>query len=173
MATRPLLERIMAKVDKTSSPDGCWLWTGAKNGGYGGGYGVVFIEEKVVDGVRRQVFDRVHIVVYRLMVGPIPEGHVVDHVWTRGCRNRNCCNPDHLEPVTVVVNTQRGRDKNEAYCRNWHERTDENTEKLPSGWLRCLTCREESRTRQRERARERRRIAREERSAQAPIRRAA
>lgn len=36
--------------------------------------------------------------------GPIPEGKEIDHL----CRNRGCCNPDHLEAVTREVNSQRG-----------------------------------------------------------------
>lgn len=35
----------------------------------------------------------------------IPEGMTLDHL----CRVRNCCNPDHLEPVTQGENVNRGR----------------------------------------------------------------
>lgn len=42
--------------------------------------------------------------VYRSLVGEIPEGYVLDH----RCRVRACCNPAHLELVTVRVNTLRG-----------------------------------------------------------------
>ena len=35
----------------------------------------------------------------------MPEGLVIDHK----CRNRLCCNPDHLEAVTQAVNVQRGK----------------------------------------------------------------
>jgi hypothetical protein len=45
-----------------------------------------------------------HRVVYVLLVGEIPEGLILDHK----CRVRWCCNPEHLEPVTVQVNTIRG-----------------------------------------------------------------
>jgi hypothetical protein len=37
--------------------------------------------------------------------GPIPEGLQLDHL----CRNRACVNPDHVQPVTNAVNTQRGK----------------------------------------------------------------
>ena len=47
---------------------------------------------------------QVHIVVYELLVGPIPDGLVLDHT----CRVRLCANPAHLEPVTVRENTLRG-----------------------------------------------------------------
>lgn len=171
MATKTLEERLWPKVDKTSDPNGCWLWTGAVNGGSKGGYGLIWTyTERDEEGHRLQHFGRVHVVVYELLVGPVPEGHVLDHVWTRGCRNRHCCNPEHLEAVTQAVNVVRTVDKNQHYCPKWHERTPENTEVLRSGYRRCLTCREESRIRQSERAKERRRLAREERRRQAEVR---
>lgn len=40
---------------------------------------------------------------YEFLVGPIPEGLHLDHL----CRNRPCCNPDHLEPVTPSINSIR------------------------------------------------------------------
>lgn len=41
---------------------------------------------------------------YEQARGIIPEGFDLDHL----CRNRGCVNPDHLEPVTQAINTQRG-----------------------------------------------------------------
>lgn len=41
---------------------------------------------------------------YETFVGPVPDGLELDHV----CRNRSCCNPDHLEPVTSGRNHRRG-----------------------------------------------------------------
>lgn len=48
---------------------------------------------------------RAHRVAYELLVGPIPEGLVLDHL----CRVRHCVNPDHLEPVTKRENERRGK----------------------------------------------------------------
>lgn len=70
----------------------CWVWCGEINRN---GYGRVWINGKRV---------MVHRVVYELLVGPIEVGLVLDH----RCRNRRCCNPKHLEPVTVRENTLRG-----------------------------------------------------------------
>ena len=76
---------------------GCWLWQGRRTRD---GYGIVY-----VDGRQRLV----HRVVWEQFHGPIPDRLVLDHLKDdRGpCRHRHCANPDHLEPVTIAVNTQR------------------------------------------------------------------
>lgn len=74
--------------------DGCWIWTGTlDNHGYG---------QVAIGGGR---ITRVHRVVYRLLVGPIPDGMEPDHL----CRARACARPDHLEPVTHRENMRRSR----------------------------------------------------------------
>lgn len=85
-----LPEEFQARVSVTDA--GCWEWEGEKNRN---GYGRVW-----VDGKRLMV----HRVVYELLVEPIQEGLVLDHL----CRNRPCCNPEHMDPVTVRENTLRG-----------------------------------------------------------------
>ncbi|WP_425393594.1 HNH endonuclease signature motif containing protein [Agromyces subbeticus] len=52
---------------------------------------------------------RVHRWVYELANGPIAHGDVIDHVQARGCGSTLCCNPAHLESVSVAENTRRGR----------------------------------------------------------------
>lgn len=66
----------------TETPNGCWIWRGAKTSG---GYGVVSFGNRMW---------RVHRLVYEKTVGPA--GPSLDHV----CRQRLCCNPAHLRPVT-------------------------------------------------------------------------
>jgi hypothetical protein len=65
----------------------------------GKGYGSLSIRGKTVYA---------HRVFYEYLVGPIPDGMQLDHVAERGCQHPHCVNPDHLEPVTNAVNTQRG-----------------------------------------------------------------
>ncbi|MEX5713458.1 HNH endonuclease signature motif containing protein [Parafrankia sp. FMc6] len=40
--------------------------------------------------------------------GPIPEGFELDHVWTRGCKRRDCIRLSHLQVVTHRENVRRG-----------------------------------------------------------------
>lgn len=125
-----LPETFWAKVDK-AAPDGCWLWTGYVEGGYGR-YG---------HGAERLV----HRLVYIELVGPIPEGLELDHT----CRVRACCNPDHLEPVTHAENVRRGeglaaQQARQTECKRGHPFTPENTYTYRQGRSRrCRTCRRE------------------------------
>lgn len=75
---------------------GCWLVSGHNTGK---GHAKVWVA-----GKSRQF----HRVIYQLLVGEIPAGHLLDHVKARGCLHRNCANPNHLEPVTTAENTSRG-----------------------------------------------------------------
>jgi hypothetical protein len=76
---------------------GCWEWQGAtKRGGYG---------HMSVDG-RMQL---VHRLAWEVVAGPIEPGLEIDHL----CRNRQCLNPAHLEPVTKEENVRRGSTKYE------------------------------------------------------------
>lgn len=76
---------------------GCWEWTGCKSVGYGR------IGAPSIAGVKQAPL-LAHRVAYELMVGPIPEGLVIDHL----CRNRGCVNPEHLRVCTAKENTLAG-----------------------------------------------------------------
>lgn len=72
---------------------GCYLFVGWNDGK---GYGKCRFEGKGW---------MVHRLVWMLLVGPIPVGHLIDHK----CRVHECWRLSHLEPVTVAENTHRGR----------------------------------------------------------------
>lgn len=80
------------KAIKSDPVTDCWIWQGELNRN---GYGTIRIK-----GRRKMV----HRIVYEALVGPIPPGEILDHL----CRNRPCCNPKHVEPVSHGENTRRG-----------------------------------------------------------------
>lgn len=70
----------------------CWIWKLSTNlHGYG-------------QTKKFRTSNIAHIVFYERKYGKVPDGLELDHL----CRIRLCVNPDHLEPVTRMVNVQRG-----------------------------------------------------------------
>jgi hypothetical protein len=79
-----------------------------------------------------------HVVFYERVYGPVPKGLEVDHL----CRQRDCCEPLHLEAVTHKENMRRSRDVRQTHCIRGHEFTPENTYQSPgSGFRACRACR--------------------------------
>lgn len=86
----------IAKNIRVDTTTGCWLWTGKWN--TGNGYGKIkWLRKNRV----------VHRVVYGLLVCHDTSVNYDIHL-DHKCRNRPCCNPTHLEPVTPKENTHRG-----------------------------------------------------------------
>jgi hypothetical protein len=67
---------------------GCHVWIGYRNKE---GYGRARFQ-----GSKQMV----HRIIWEYKNGPVPEGLELDHI----CRNRSCCNPEHLRAVTAQVN---------------------------------------------------------------------
>ena len=86
-------ERFWAKVDQSGGPDDCWPWQGKTRDAPG--YGMF------ADG---GTSFRAHRLAWELAnERPIPKGQTIDHK----CRNKSCCNPDHLESVSAEENSRR------------------------------------------------------------------
>ena len=83
----------------TEDSSGCWLWAGSVDpSGYG----------QVVWQTRKY---RPHRLLYEYHAGaPLAADMELDHV----CRNRRCCNPAHLEPVSHGENMRRIRARDAA-----------------------------------------------------------
>jgi hypothetical protein len=71
--------------------------------------------------------------------GPVPEGHVVDHI----CHNKRCVRLDHLRLLTNYENARRtnGRDWPLGECVNGHPNSELVT--ASSGKRICRPCRNE------------------------------
>lgn len=128
---RPSAEiRFFAKVRLAGD---CWEWTASLDQS---GYGLF------QGGGQRMI--RSHIWSYNFFVGRVPTGLQLDHL----CRNRACCNPWHLDPVTPLVNTRRGHGTGRrTHCPQGHPYDEANTYRHPSGRRVCRICKRASQAR--------------------------
>lgn len=107
-----LLAVIKSRCEVTES--GCWVWIGVigKDGyGYFNWCAMKYRPESLPTYCT-------HRMTYILTNGPVAEGMQLDHL----CRNRPCCNPAHLEPVTPSVNVRRSSkcQSPRTHCRRGH-----------------------------------------------------
>lgn len=134
----PIEPRLLSRRVITEA--GCWHYTRFITRQ---GYGAIGYQG------RRNVL--VHRVAYELFVGPIPEGLTLDHRCHTDdetcpggstCLHRRCFNPEHLEPVTHAVNTQRGRQATKTHCKRGHELHVDNLFPwgIRKGVRACRTC---------------------------------
>lgn len=118
LAGQFIAKRIKQEDRGYSSP--CWVWQLAPTEkGYG---------RARIPGYGR---GRIHRAAYEITIGPIPDGLCIDHL----CRVASCCNPDHLEPVTVAENNRRaGLFRRKPICKNGHPN-------IPENKMKCGKCR--------------------------------
>lgn len=107
-AVEHALAHIRKEVVQTHTPGECWLWDYSTDSS---GYGTI----RPSAGEKHY---SLHVLVYRHLVGDVPEGTELDHL----CRQTRCCNPAHLEPVHHGINVLRSR---QGLCRaGLHDLTD-------------------------------------------------
>lgn len=116
---------------QTGGPNDCWPWLGSTSLGYG----------RI--GINRKQH-LAHRFAYELLVGSLPPGAHLDHL----CRNRACCNPRHLQPVSRFVNWLRGAHPSAVVhrtgvCKRGHLIEGENVQYIASRPNRriCAECR--------------------------------
>lgn len=137
------LEERFTKKIYICPDDGCWIWTAYK---CRKGYGIYTVHTGKTSKAHRYAYEQ--------LVGPIPEGLVLDHFrlnpgpWRR-C-SKACVNPAHLEAVTAAENTRRAdwsaggdHERRKTHCIRGHEFTEENTTiRTSRGWTErgCRAC---------------------------------
>ena len=126
-------ERFWPKVDASGD---CWEWTATRTKL---GYGMFALYINPADTQTTGVC--AHRFAYESLVGPIPEGLVLDHL----CRNPGCVNPDHLQPVTQAENHRRGirwtpQKLNRTTCKHGHTFEGDNVGRHKDGARYCRTC---------------------------------
>lgn len=110
-----LPESFWSKVQPEPN-SGCWLWLASTCHGYG----------KIwLDGVMHSA----HRLTYQRFIGNIPQGLQIDH---RQCRTPLCCNPLHLEAVTLKENSRRSTcpsalNAKKTHCKRGHAFDERNT----------------------------------------------
>lgn len=118
---------IMAnRIDMTKD---CWIWQGSLDED---GYGRFPIKGQ---------YKRVQRLMYELVGGKLQKELTIDHL----CRVRNCVNPNHLEQVSVKVNTLRGNapsaiNYRKTHCKYGHPFDEANTYYWRGKMRKCIKC---------------------------------
>ncbi|HEY1179346.1 MAG TPA: HNH endonuclease [Phytomonospora sp.] len=136
--------RILARL--IVQPNGCWHWTGVVDSK---GYGRVGYKGRRGETLQRAAYD--------CFVGPIPDGHDVDHTCHSrdltcvrqgtDCLHRRCGNPEHLEAISRDEHRERTKGRPSipgerlriTHCPRGHAYDEENT-RISGGRRFCKTC---------------------------------
>ena len=130
------------ECSNTDPVTGCWPWRfSVDRHGYGQKWAAKANGEKTMRAA--------HVLAWEAARGPVPKGMEIDHL----CRNRACCNPDHMEVVTHRENVLRGnspsaRQARQTHCSKEYPLAGENLYTNPrTGRRVCRTCRLETQRR--------------------------
>src|SRR5262249_34193356 len=119
--------RFWSRVDASGGLDSCWPWLGPR---MWNGYGKASADDRTQNA---------HRVAYVLIHGLAPAGLHIDHL----CRNRLCCNPQHLEAVTMGENMRRSpavmAQRTKTHCPQGHPYAGANVIRYRHGRC-CRTC---------------------------------
>lgn len=126
-----LRERLLRSL--VIDPSGCLLWTLSKDDK---GYGQINVGHTI---------RKVHIVMWEMSEGPVPDGMELDHVKDCGCRYRHCASIAHLEPVTHRENLLRGESFSgvnaaKTHCPRLHPYDEAHTYVRANGRRECREC---------------------------------
>ena len=129
--------RVMSKVI-VDPESGCWNWSAGLTDD---GYGSVWLVDTSV---------QVHRAVWSWNRWLVCYSRELDHL----CRNRRCCNPEHLEMVTEEENIRRGEsaaghNARKTHCPQGHPYSGTNSR----GERICQPCERETKRRHREKRR--------------------
>lgn len=138
-----VVARVIAR--REIAPDGCWMWPGSTLKGYG---------NTVYKVGGRQFNVYIHRLVYTHIVGDPGDTTQLDHcchnpetctVRPSDCPHRRCFNPKHLEPVTNLENSMRGRtliaiNTAKTECDAGHAFDEANTCWFRGTQRRCREC---------------------------------
>lgn len=118
---------LESRIERVTE-SGCWLWVGSDGPK---GYGRIMVAQKAY---------RAHRFVYEAMVGPIPQGLVIDHL----CRVRCCVNPAHMRTVSNKANVLAGvgvtaLNAQKEVCKRGHPLSGANI-KIAGGYRNCRIC---------------------------------
>lgn len=132
----PFPENLLRRL--AVQPNGCVYYTGATSKGYG----------RVAKDGRNPV---AHVAMWEFMVGPIPDGKVLDHICHNAdltcpggvtCLHRRCVNPGHLELTTPGENVLRGKGLSAANALKTHCPEGHPYDRVATNGSRyCLRCR--------------------------------
>ena len=136
MNIKQLPKRMRTKI-RVNEATGCWEWANSKNEQ---NYGKVWYNKKS---------RRAHIVIYELLIEPIPKDLECDHL----CRVRHCVNPEHIELVPHKENMLRGHSSEmqthlTGVCKRGHKIEGDNAQLVHSTYnkernlvrYRCRKC---------------------------------